>query len=51
MFWTTSEKLPEENKQIIKLLSDPTTGPAIEAVITDYPEQMAKLLTAKGLRP
>jgi len=50
MFWTSAEKLPEQNSQIVETLSNPKIAPAIEAVITDYPEQMVKLLQAKGLR-
>jgi glycerophosphoryl diester phosphodiesterase len=49
MFWTTNEKLPEENTHVLKVLTDPRTRDAIEAVITDYPEQMTKLLKTKGL--
>jgi glycerophosphoryl diester phosphodiesterase len=50
MFWTSNEEMPEDNKQLIGLLSDPLIGPAVEAVITDHPKQMADLLKAKGLR-
>jgi len=50
MFWTSNEKPPAQNDQVIKALTDPATKDAIEAVITDYPEQMTKLLKAKGLK-
>jgi glycerophosphoryl diester phosphodiesterase len=49
MFWTTNEPLPEQNDHVIKVLTDPRIAPAIEAVISDHPEQMVKLLKAKGL--
>ena len=50
MFWTSNEALPEQNAAVLKTLTDPRIAPVIEAVITDYPEQMNKLLKAKRLK-
>jgi glycerophosphoryl diester phosphodiesterase len=50
MFWMTKEKAPEENSEVVKILSDPEIAPVVEAVITDYPKQMTKMLKEKGLK-
>ena len=50
MFWTTAETPPDEKSLAFKILTDPGTKGTIEAVITDYPEQMTKFLRAKGLK-
>lgn len=50
MFWTTNEKPPEQNEHVVKVLTDPRTKDAIAGVISDFPEQMNKVLKAKGLK-
>jgi glycerophosphoryl diester phosphodiesterase len=49
MFWMT-EPMPEKNAQLMNILTDKRIAPAIEAVITDHPGEMVKILKSKGLR-
>jgi glycerophosphoryl diester phosphodiesterase len=47
--WTT--KNPERNRRLEKNLKNPAIGPHIDTIITDFPEEMVKVLEKKGLRP
>lgn len=48
ILWTS--KNPEKYRGLDKALSNPALTPHIEAVITDFPDRMAKVLRKKGLR-
>ncbi|MEZ0224253.1 MAG: glycerophosphodiester phosphodiesterase [Alphaproteobacteria bacterium] len=47
MLWTT--KKPEKDRALNKKLKNKEITPHIEAIITDFPEKMAKHLAKKGL--
>ncbi|MBI3440694.1 MAG: glycerophosphodiester phosphodiesterase [Proteobacteria bacterium] len=51
MFWTSLEKHPKKNHRLLKMLANPNIAPHIEAIITDFPGQMAAALKKKGFRP
>lgn len=48
MLWTT--KKPDKDRKLNKTLKNPAIAPHIEAIISDFPEQMVKHLKKKGLR-
>jgi glycerophosphoryl diester phosphodiesterase len=50
MFWMSDEPQPEKNEKLMKMLADNRIAPVIEAVISDHPAEMAKMLKARGLK-
>lgn len=49
--WDSSKKPPAKNKALKKILTAPEIAPHINAVITDHPKELAKIMAQNRKKP